>query len=336
MLDPHQKRIALRNTITTIHAYLYRFPGQPLWFVLPGFPFKFPIRTLMGYRSSSRMVVDAADYFAMLYLAKMIRAIEHVYPPGLKVAIVCDVEGFQALEDVEDRHVTQYHQELRLMRDALGLGRQIRFIRYSDLHPYESYENYQQRTYGSVSEYVDISLQRRIGLYEYHRKQLQYLRDVPARHVEDMLLTRREGLKKGLKSVAKKTAKQHAWQQDTWRHIISQYFPDHVRLSVHAQPTHARKMSLYLSDPTTNPFAPVPWQGIPLRILFPRRPPIDTIINHLEMPDLLTTFPLATLSIDRLAMGLPCYIIDTLNPQHMQLYQNLLDGLERVRRKRAK
>ncbi|MDV6278170.1 isocyanide synthase family protein [Rhodococcus erythropolis] len=220
--------------------------GQPIEMTLPAFPCKSPSPAKVA-----GVLPDEGERLALIELDELCRRIGDLYPPGALVTICSDGHVFGDHIGVDDDTITDYHTELHSMITTHDLQHLAIFDLHS-LWPGLSFADKRALLDALWCEppavlraraHTDRAVSRLVaGMSKF------LFEDAP-------------GLPGETRSQRQKNAKRRAYhvisRSQGWGKVVSAYFPQHLRLSIHPQPWGAEKLGMRLlrhADTWTTPW----------------------------------------------------------------------------------
>jgi pyoverdine/dityrosine biosynthesis protein Dit1 len=225
--------------------------GEPLVFTLPAFPCKSPNpEKVLGPWP------DLGERLSLRFLDGLCREVEELYPPGARMLVCSDGHVFADLVGVADEVVSAYSAGLHEILTGDGLHR-VELVGLDRFYPGESFT------------------ERRRLLVDRYAESLAALRDEvrsgDAVHLYrgiTRFLVEDAGPGHGLtRSALLRQSRQRAYgviqRSRAWSALLTERYPDSVRLSIHPQPCRTEKMGIRLLD--TDDSWLTPWHGVVLR-----------------------------------------------------------------------
>lgn len=221
--------------------------GEPVEFILPGFPFKAPVEQGKKGKTLGQLP-DKTEEIALHTLDGLADSIAEIYAPGSNVIIVSDASVYGDLLQVPDADAYAYQTELRELASSLGL-KHLKFVRAGplsgavaqDAQTLEQFSAQVRKTRRELdttyAEDVDPSKDENIKATSKH-----YDNALPTK--QDPAAFKAEMLKRG-KAFAK---------------LIESTSSSYIRLSIH-ESNNVGKITIDLFTPGTNPSFITPWHG---------------------------------------------------------------------------
>jgi pyoverdine/dityrosine biosynthesis protein Dit1 len=223
-------------------------------FILPAFPVKSPNPAkVLGVQP------DTAEELALQFLNSLCEKISDIYPPGARIAICSDGRVFSDLIGVDDDAVTAYRNGIERMIHLVGSKNLTQFT-LDDVYAGKSHEEMRQlldAKYGC--DLIELrkevkSENSTLGLYRGITKFL----------FEDRLTPDFDGSKASLQRKCRKLAYGVISRSRSWGNLLSDLFPNAVRLSIHPQACSTNRIGILLVDTPDNWLTP--WHSVAVKI----------------------------------------------------------------------
>lgn len=235
--------------LPSVHATVKA--GDPVTFVLPGFPCKSPNPAkVIG------ALPDMAEEIALSFLAELCNRVQEIYPPGVNLVICSDGRVFSDLIGVHDEQVTAYQTELQR---KLSAHRNMLSLFSLDDTPgmqgasHETLRAEFDQAYGESSHAVREKV--RAG-----GDQLMLYRAITRFLFEDALTPEQTRTRSALQRDARKRAYGVIRRSRAWGRLVANHFPNAVRLSIHPQRCGSSKFGIRLT-PGNNTWL-TPWHAV--------------------------------------------------------------------------
>ena len=231
-----------------IEAFIRR--GERIQLVLPAFPAKSsnPEKTL-------GILPDYGEVLALARLDRLCVQIQAVYEPGAELVICSDGRVFSDLVQVADEAVSAYTAEIQRIIDANGFSR-LSTYNLDDLFPAGTGHDETRwalaETYG---EPIPV-LRERIAQDPDTR---QLYNGIHRFLFEDLVVLHPELSRTKVRNWSGELAYQVIQRSNAWSNLVAERFPEAVRLSIHPQPLHSRKIGVRLV-PSNNIWR-TPWHS---------------------------------------------------------------------------
>jgi pyoverdine/dityrosine biosynthesis protein Dit1 len=199
-----------------------------------------------------------AERVGLIFLQNLCRRIQALHRPGARITICSDGHVFSDVVRVGDEHITAYGREISAMIDDIGAG--------------------SLDVFNLADEFGDIGYgQMRDALVENYALSIEEIRDRIATDAtmfnmfngvhrflfEDLCALEPDKTRTQLRKLAKADAYHVILRSDAWSRLIEQRFPRAVRLSIHPQPPHHRKIGIHFLETFDNWLTP--WHSAAVR-----------------------------------------------------------------------
>ncbi|KAF7727187.1 hypothetical protein EC973_007962 [Apophysomyces ossiformis] len=257
-----------------VHGYVCA--SKKILMVLPAFPCKSP-------NPRTKVLGELPDRTEEIAIAKMntfCTEVAEYYAPGAELTIVSDGRVFADLVGVPDHLVTEYNDFLQ----NVMFKNRPRHIVYRSLDDH--------LTNGEVQEIHQASEhdQRRAGLMEAFKNEKEGNSMVKVGFVRYLMEDRiwPETMSKSqIKKVCRETADRMIQRNVAFSRLCEHYYPDHVRLSIHAYDSSGPKYPVQIAP---NHGGPTPWHSVAVELAngetwFVKRSVADSLVSqgHLEL-----------------------------------------------------
>jgi pyoverdine/dityrosine biosynthesis protein Dit1 len=246
-IPDHYHRIPLFEKLQELVAQ-----NRKLTFLLPAFPAKSP-----SPMKTSGIFPDMGELVALMNLQKMCDDISEHYSAGAEVIICSDGRVFSDVVDVSDETIDEYSDGIDAIIREFGLS-SLKTVSMDDLYPDHSPSELRHRlleefasTPETIQERVatDMNAQRMFnGMHRFM--------------VEDQR-GRSEVSKTQLLKAMKPKTYELMRRSEAWSKLLSVFFPDSLRLSIHPYPLEAEKFGIKLL--TTAQKWATPWHNVTVR-----------------------------------------------------------------------
>lgn len=243
--------------------------AKSIVFVLPAFPGKSP-----NLSKVLSPLPDMAEQLALQFLQQLCEKIKNIYAPGAKIILCSDGRVFSDIIGMREGNVTSYQQELDKMISELGLS-------YISTFNLDAFAEGDEKGEDKSKDFVQMRRQ----LMKDFGTPLELLREKvlrgskPSCHAEDEDANRMYcGIARFLvedatfpgqtksRSTIQKECREKAYQvinrSNAWSELISQRFPEAVRLSIHPQACGSKKLGISLVG--TDSWM-TPWHGVAVK-----------------------------------------------------------------------
>ncbi|MGW5055180.1 L-tyrosine/L-tryptophan isonitrile synthase family protein [Actinokineospora sp. NPDC004072] len=224
--------------------------GEPIHFVIPGFPAK-----SRNPRKVVGSLPDLGERLAVEFLQSFCEHVAHVYPPGARITICSDGHVFSDLLGIPDADVTGYREELRRIIQATG-GGAVGLYSLDDAFGREAYDAMRERLVSRYATPVE-EIRRQVRSDAATRSLFNGMHRFM---VEDQAPLHPGLSRSKLRVACKDLAYAMIQRSRAWGELVGEAFPDSLRLSIHPQPCHARKIGFHLIR--TRDSWLTPWHGV--------------------------------------------------------------------------
>ncbi|MFC3961593.1 L-tyrosine/L-tryptophan isonitrile synthase family protein [Nocardia jiangsuensis] len=242
---------AYENRKSKIDHFVRR--NESIHFVIPAFPAKSPNRNkVLG------STPDLGENIALGFLQSLCDYVGHFYSPGARITICSDGHVFGDVVGVSDILVTEYRDEIEklvatagwMSLDMFGLDDAFGSQDYPKLR--DVLECDYSDSLAELKESVRTDAATRALFDGIHRFMFE---DAMSTCEADVSRTK-------IRNQSKASAYQTIRRSNAWSRVVSEHFPDAVRLSIHPQPPHSEKFGLHLVG--TGDSWLTPWHGVVL------------------------------------------------------------------------
>lgn len=233
--------------------------NKPITFVLPAFPGKSPNPAkVLG------PLPDKGEQIALNFLNDLCNRVREYYAPGAKLILCSDGRVFGDVIGMNEDDITTYQSELERMiqnssftnlsiftLDAFWKTKDFSEKRHQLMEQYsEALEVLQERVRNGNKEYANSEEE------ESHRIYCGITRFL----VEDSMHPGQQKSRNAIQKDCRVKAYEVIRRSNAWSNLISEYFPEAVRLSIHPQTCGAKKLGIKLIE--TNENWMTPWHGV--------------------------------------------------------------------------
>lgn len=234
--------------------------GIPITFVLPAFPGKSPnMNKVLG------PLPDCAERLSLKFLGKLCEKIKRFYSPGIKIILCSDGRVFSDIVGMKESNVTAYQVELDRLIEEMSLS-DITTFNLDDFYKKLSFVQMRDelmKTYGNSSDFLKHKI-RNGGKPEARPDEEEANRmycGITRFLFEDSLNPGQTKSRAAIQRDAKSRAYEVIRRSNAWSDLISERFPEAVRLSIHPQTCGAKKLGIRLVG---NESWMTPWHGVAL------------------------------------------------------------------------
>lgn len=211
--------------------------GAVIELVLPAFPAK-----SANPEKTTGVLPDLGELLALQRLEKLARQIEEVYAPGARIVICSDGRVFSDLVGVTDSDVTAYGAEIaRIIADE-GLSHLTTFD-MDDLFP--GVADHDLTRHELVTRFAEsIETVRERTRQDDDAKRMY--NGIHRFLFEDLNVLHPEMSRTKVRNWSGELAYQVIQRSNAWSNLVAEQFPDAVRLSIHPQAAHSRKIGVQM------------------------------------------------------------------------------------------
>lgn len=236
--------------------------SAPITFVLPAFPAKSPNQCkVLG------TLPDMAEELSLDFLNNLCKQIQAMYPPGARIILCADGRVFNDAVGIPDHDVTSYQDAISHMLQQ----RSFTFIstfNLDDVYQHNDFHHMRQHLmnqYGEPLTSIQDAVRRGSKLptnqedEEIHRQYCGITRFL----VEDAMHPSQKLSRSALQKECRLRAYAVIQKSRAWSHLIEEYFPHAVRLSIHPQTCGSPKLGICLLEAES---WMTPWHGVAVQI----------------------------------------------------------------------
>ena len=223
--------------------------GAPIRFILPAFPAKSPnLSKVLG------SAPDLGEHLSLQQLNELCLKITAVYPPGANIIICSDGRAFSDCVGVSDEEVTHYGQAIRHILDEHRLDN-IQLFNLEDYFNSYNFERIRQQLverYGRPLEALKAAVKT-------DPETANLFNGIHRFMFTDLKFRKPDCSKNKLKEESKALAYQVIIRSNAWSALVEEVFPEAIRLSIHPQPPHSKKIGIKLME--CDNIWRTPWHG---------------------------------------------------------------------------
>lgn len=251
--------------------------NQPITFILPAFPGKSPNPSkVLGPRP------DMAEELSLAFLNSICEQIQAVYEPGAKIILCSDGRVFSDVVGMHEQDVSQYQSDIVNLITSLEL-KNLSTFNLEDVFNVPSFDlmrSHLMDRYGEGIEELRLAVHKGGDDLRMYCGILRFLFEDALR--PDMCISR-TALQRDCRVRAYKVVQ----RSRAWDKLLSQQFPDAVRLSIHPQVCGSRKIGIHLMA-TVNEWL-TPWHSVAVMIrgsfLLMKHEQVKNLNAHLSYRD---------------------------------------------------
>jgi pyoverdine/dityrosine biosynthesis protein Dit1 len=236
--------------------------GTAVTLVLPAFPGKSPnLSKVLG------ALPDMAEQLALQFLDQLCERIQAIYAPGARIILCSDGRVFSDVVGMLESDVTEYQDQLDTMIADLGLTNLSTFNldELSDGRDFVIMRRELMEKFGAPQELLKEKVQRGakpMSLPEDEEANRMYC-GITRFLVEDSTFPGQTKTRTAIQKECKAKAYEVIRRSNAWSELISEQFPDAVRLSIHPQACGAKKLGIRLIG---NESWMTPWHGVAVKV----------------------------------------------------------------------
>lgn len=224
----------------------------PIKLVLPAFPAKSP-----NLRKVTGPLPDFGEELALRFLQERCDAVREIYAPGAELIICSDGRVFSDVVGVSDDEVTAYRTRIQQMIEQLALPC-LSIFDLDDINPQSDHDHMRNWLVQNYAESIADIRQQTLE----HPHHMQLFNGIHRFMFEDLLACEPELSRNMAKRQSKEKAYSVIQRSHAWSRLVSGFFPDAVRLSIHPQAAHSAKVGILLTE-SDDPWL-TPWHGVAL------------------------------------------------------------------------
>lgn len=194
---------------------------------------------------------------ALAFLQSLCDQMAHYYAPGAKITICSDGRVFSDAVAVVDQHVTEYRKGMHDVLTRLQASC-IDVYGLDEAFPGRSHDGMRSELYAGYAQPVEKIRQQ----VKTDRTMNTMFSGIHRFMLEDLLFARPGKSRTAVREEAKPLAYEVIRRSSAWSDLVSERFPNRVRLSIHPQLPGAVKIGLHLCP--TKDVRLTPWHGVAL------------------------------------------------------------------------
>ncbi|WP_454784889.1 L-tyrosine/L-tryptophan isonitrile synthase family protein [Legionella sp. WA2024007413] len=226
---------------------------RALTFILPAFPAKSANR-----QKTLSEKPDRGEIIGLSNLNRLCQTLEEIYPVGIKLIICSDGRVFNDLVLVSDDHVDVYQKGIQQIIKEYQLTHLSTFA-LDEVYPCHNYQIMRELLMAEFGQSLD-ELKQHVATDPHARYQFNGIHRFI---VEDQFALKPGQTKNKTRQQAKQIAYEVIRRSNAWSRLLTNYFPQSVRLSIHPQPCGSEKIGVHLL-PTSNRWS-TPWHNVLLK-----------------------------------------------------------------------
>lgn len=232
--------------------------NEPVTFILPAFPGKSPNpKKVLG------PLPDYAETLSLAFLGGLCQHVRQYYSPGIKILICSDGRVFSDIVGMKESDVTSYQSELNYLIEGLALSDLIT-VNLDDFYDDLSFGQKRDELMKDFGNSLDFLMHKirngglATGSPEEQEANRMY-RGITRFLFEDSLYPGQTKSRTALQNESRIKAYEVIRRSNAWGELLSRYYPEAVRLSIHPQTCGSKKLGIRLiADETWM----TPWHGV--------------------------------------------------------------------------
>jgi len=221
----------------------------PIHFILPAFPAKSPnLSKVLG------PLPDLGERLSLCHLNNLCQQISELYPPGAMITICSDGRVFSDCVGVSDEDVSRYGQHIKDILDEYSCTH-INLFRLEDHFKEGNFDTIRRRL---VDEY-GRTVEELKKLLKSDPEVRRMFNGIHRFMYTDLKARRSELSNSKLREESKDLAYHVIIRSNAWSSLVESLFPSSLRLSIHPQHPHSRKIGIKLLE--CDDIWRTPWHG---------------------------------------------------------------------------
>ncbi|HBI2945444.1 TPA: isocyanide synthase family protein [Legionella pneumophila] len=230
----------------------------PVTFILPAFPGKSPNpEKVLG------PLPDHAERLSLNFLGTLCQRIKTFYTPGIKMILCSDGRVFSDVVGMNESDVTAYQVELDRLINEMSLADLSIFnldYFYKDLHFVQMRDELMKR-YGQSLDFLKHKIRNgaKPSASPDEQEANRMYSGITRFLFEDAMHAGQSKSRTAIQKESRSKAYEVIRRSNAWSALISEYFPEAVRLSIHPQTCGSKKLGIRLIG---NESWMTPWHGV--------------------------------------------------------------------------
>ena len=232
--------------------------NEPVTFILPAFPGKSPNpEKVLG------PLPDFAERLSLEFLGTLCQRIRKVYAPGIKIILASDGRVFSDVIGMQESNVTDYQVEINRLLKEMSLSDISLFNLdhfYKGLHFVQMREEL-MKSYGQSLDFLKLKIRngaKPSASPDEQEANCMYS-GITRFLFEDAMHAGQTKTRSAIQKESRSNAFEVIRRSNAWSKVISEHFPEAVRLSIHPQTCGAKKLGICLIG---NESWMTPWHGV--------------------------------------------------------------------------
>ncbi|HBD9373695.1 TPA: isocyanide synthase family protein [Legionella pneumophila] len=232
--------------------------NEPVTFILPAFPGKSPNpEKVLG------PLPDHAERLSLNFLGTLCQRIKTFYTPGIKMILCSDGRVFSDVVGMNESDVTAYQVELDRLINEMSLADLSIFnldYFYKDLHFVQMRDELMKR-YGQSLDFLKHKIRNgaKPSASPDEQEANRMYSGITRFLFEDAMHAGQSKSRTAIQKESRSKAYEVIRRSNAWSALISEYFPEAVRLSIHPQTCGSKKLGIRLIG---NESWMTPWHGV--------------------------------------------------------------------------
>lgn len=232
--------------------------NEPVTFILPAFPGKSPNpEKVLG------SLPDYAERLSLNFLGTLCQRIKKFYTPGIKIILCSDGRVFSDVIGMKESNVTAYQVELDRLIKEMSLSDLSIFnldYFYKDLHFVQMRDELMKR-YGQSLDFLKLKIRNgaKSSSSPDEQEANRMYSGITRFLFEDAMHAGQTKSRSAIQKESRSKAYEVIRRSNAWSALISEYFPEAVRLSIHPQICGSKKLGIRLIG---NESWMTPWHGV--------------------------------------------------------------------------
>ncbi|HAU1272443.1 TPA: L-tyrosine/L-tryptophan isonitrile synthase family protein [Legionella pneumophila] len=232
--------------------------NEPVTFILPAFPGKSPNpEKVLG------PLPDHAERLSLNFLGTLCRRIKTFYPPGIKMILCSDGRVFSDVVGMNESDVTAYQVELDRLIKEMSLADLSIFnldYFYKDFHFVQMRDELMKR-YGQSLDFLKHKIRNgaKPSASPDEQEANRMYSGITRFLFEDAMHAGQTKSRTAIQKESRSKAYEVIRRSNAWSALISEHFPEAVRLSIHPQTCGSKKLGIRLIG---NESWMTPWHGV--------------------------------------------------------------------------
>ncbi|HAU1192472.1 TPA: L-tyrosine/L-tryptophan isonitrile synthase family protein [Legionella pneumophila] len=232
--------------------------NEPVTFILPAFPGKSPNpEKVLGH------LPDHAERLSLNFLGTLCQRIKNFYTPGIKMILCSDGRVFSDVVGMNESDVTAYQVELDRFIKEMSLTDLSTFnldYFYKDLHFVQMRDELMKR-YGQSLDFLKHKIRNgaKPSASPDEQEANRMYSGITRFLFEDAMHAGQTKSRTAIQKESRSKAYEVIRRSNAWSALISEHFPEAVRLSIHPQTCGSKKLGIRLIG---NESWMTPWHGV--------------------------------------------------------------------------